>query len=128
MLRPLTLRPRRTNALTLTAYGHAGVVVRSDTYYSLGGGLIVRDGDEGRPSGVQSTSVPHPFRTAVELLAVCDQTGSRISEVIRDNELAGRSSADLNQGLREPWQTMRTCVTSVISRAGVLPGGLGVRR
>ncbi len=90
--------------------------------------FIVRDGDEERPSGVQSTSVAYPFRTAAELLAVCGQTGSRISEVIRDNELAGRSSADLNQGLRELWQTMQTCVTSAVSRTGVLPGGLGVRR
>lgn len=41
-------------SVTLTAYGHAGVVVRSDTYYSIGGGFIVRDSDEERPSGVRS--------------------------------------------------------------------------
>ncbi|UTO62097.1 L-serine ammonia-lyase, iron-sulfur-dependent, subunit alpha [Streptomyces rapamycinicus NRRL 5491] len=80
------------------------------------------------PAACQSTSDPHPFRTAAEPLAVCDRTGSRTSEVIRDNELAGRSSADLNQGLRELWQTMQTHVTSAVSRTGVLPGGLGVRR
>ncbi|WP_030746954.1 L-serine ammonia-lyase [Streptomyces sp. NRRL F-5135] len=128
VLRPLTVRPRHTNALTFTAYGHAGVVVRSDTYYSVGGGFVVRHGDEEHPSGVRSTSVPHPFRTAAELLAVCDRTGSRICDVIRDNELAGRSHTDLSQGLRELWDTMQTCVTSAVSRTGVLPGGLGVRR
>ncbi|MFE9299373.1 L-serine ammonia-lyase [Streptomyces niveus] len=128
VLRPLTVRPRHTNALMFTAYDHAGVVVRSDTYYSVGGGFVVRDGDEERPSGVQSASVPHPFRTAAELLAVCDETGSRISEVIRDNELAVRSRADVSQGLRGLWHTMQTCVTSAVSRTGVLPGGLDVRR
>ncbi|WP_405818156.1 L-serine ammonia-lyase [Streptomyces sp. NBC_00838] len=128
VLRPLTVRPRHPNALTITAYDRAGAAVRSDTYYSVGGGFVVRDGDEERPGGAQWTSIPHPFRTAAELLAVCYQTGSRICDVIRENELAGRSHADLSRGLRELWDTMQTCVTSAVSRTGVLPGGLDVRR
>ena len=127
VLRSRTVLPRHPNALTLTAQDDRGVVIGSETYYSVGGGFIVRDGD---PEHSETTvdSVPFPFRTAAELLAICTATGMPISAVMRANELAARSKKEISQGLRALWQAMQASVASAVSRTGVLPGGLGVRR
>jgi L-serine dehydratase len=126
VLRPRTVLPRHPNALTLTASDDAGGVVRSDTYYSTGGGFIVRDGDD--DEGTAARSVPFAFRSAAELLAICADTGLPISAVMRANELTARPEAEVSRGLRALWQAMQASVTSAVSRTGVLPGGLKVRR
>ncbi|WP_432970581.1 L-serine ammonia-lyase [Dactylosporangium sp. CA-233914] len=128
VLRPLTVRQRHTNAISFTAFGPAETVLAAEAYYSIGGGFIVRDGDDAQPAGATSPPAPLPFRTAADLLTICDDSGLTISQVMLANERTLRSHADIRQGLRKLWQVMEACVHSAIARVGVLPGGLGVRR
>src|SRR5699024_3912250 len=41
--RPLTVMPRHTNALTITAFDSAGETLAEETYYSVGGGFITTE-------------------------------------------------------------------------------------
>src|SRR5918994_7128607 len=46
VLRPLTILPRHTNGMTFTVADAAGEVLHEATFFSVGGGFIVRDGEE----------------------------------------------------------------------------------
>jgi L-serine dehydratase len=41
--RPLTVLPRHTNALTITAFDAAGETLADETYYSVGGGFVTSE-------------------------------------------------------------------------------------
>ncbi|MCI0157799.1 L-serine ammonia-lyase [Leifsonia shinshuensis] len=128
VLRPLTVHPRHPNALSLTAVGGDGEPLSSHTYFSVGGGFIVREGEEALPSPKESPTVPLPFRSGAELLAICDRTGLSVSDVMRENERALRSDSEVRASLRHIWDVMEASVRSSLGRSGTLPGGLGVRR
>ncbi|MBN9173963.1 MAG: L-serine ammonia-lyase, partial [Microbacterium sp.] len=68
---PRTRLPGHPNAMTLRAYAGpasdaAAAVLAEDTYYSVGGGFIRR---EGEPARVSAHPFPLGFDTAAELLA-----------------------------------------------------------
>jgi L-serine dehydratase len=125
---PRTRLPGHPNAMTLHAWDQrSDLPVRSETYYSVGGGFIRRDGDD--PSTVlPSTPVPMPFRTAEALIGLCDETGLPIDAIARRNEEAIRSAVEVDAGLDAIWAAMHECVTAGLADTGTLPGGLGVKR
>src|SRR5690242_17102214 len=46
VLRALTVLPRHTNGMTFTVTDAAGDVVHAATFFSVGGGFIVREGED----------------------------------------------------------------------------------
>lgn len=128
VLRPLTVHPRHPNAVRFTAVDAEGTELSSQTYFSVGGGFIVRDGAETSPTATSPAMLPLPFGSGTELLEVCEQTGLSVSEVMRENERARRSDEEIRTGLRHIWEVMEASVRSSLRREGVLPGGLNVRR
>ncbi|MEU1587405.1 L-serine ammonia-lyase [Micromonospora sp. NPDC005710] len=132
--RDLTLHRRRSlpyhpNGMTFVAYDRAGAVLRSRTYYSVGGGFVVDEAAAGADRiKPDSTVVRYPFLTGAQLLDVTTRTGLSISEVMLANERSWRSEADIRAGLLEIWRVMQECVRNGCERDGVLPGGLKVRR
>ena len=131
VLRPLTVLPRHTNGMTFTVTDAAGDVVHAATFFSVGGGFIVREGEEDAAQQELDASkeeLPLPFRTAAELLEHCAVTGLGIADVMFRNELASRSEEEIRAGLLHIWSVMENCVQTSLKREGVLPGGLKVRR
>ena len=131
VLRPLTVLPRHTNGMTFTVTDAQGAVVHAATFFSVGGGFIVREGEEDAAQQELDASkdgLPLPFRTAAELLAHCAVTGLGIADVMSTNELASRSGEEIRAGLLHIWSVMENCVQTSLKREGVLPGGLKVRR
>jgi L-serine dehydratase len=124
VLSPRVRRPEHPNALTLTAWDAAGETVASETYFSVGGGFIRRDG-EVPPAPV---AVPYAYATAAQLLALCAETGLSIAEIARRNEEAWRSEDEVRSGLDAIWNAMSVCITAGLAHDGVLPGQLGVKR
>ncbi|RNE63737.1 L-serine ammonia-lyase [Cryobacterium tepidiphilum] len=125
---PRTRLPGHPNALTLTAWGATDALpLFEETWYSVGGGFIRRDGD---PVGEAAPPVPIPFPYASsrELLAACDSAGAGISDIARANEEAIHGPDALDAGLDAIWAAMHACVTSGLAGGGVLPGGLHVKR
>ncbi|MET0736272.1 MAG: L-serine ammonia-lyase, iron-sulfur-dependent, subunit alpha [Microbacterium sp.] len=104
--------------------GDEGLLVR-ETYYSIGGGFIRRDG---APPRVQAHAYPLDFASAEDLLALCDERGITIAEAARINEEALRSDEEIARGLDAIWDAMASCVEAGLEADGVLPGMLQVRR
>ena len=117
--------PQHPNALTFTAVLADGASV-AETYYSVGGGFIVQEGesDEDRPS----TALPFPIESAKDLLDHCSAHGLTVPDVVWRNELAWRTPEEIHRGMGAIWRTMKDCIFSGCHTRGVLPGGLGVVR
>ncbi|MCL4105278.1 UNVERIFIED_CONTAM: hypothetical protein GTU68_055409 [Idotea baltica] len=121
--------PGHANGLILWANDAQGDVIFQETYYSVGGGFVLTeaelavgaDTDDGAP-------VPYPFKSASEMLAMCDDTGLTIAGLKRANEQSRISAATLDDGLAALWATMRDCIDRGLTTEGILPGGLKVRR
>src|SRR6476620_9424110 len=131
VLRPLTVLARHTNGMTFTVFDAAGSELRKATFFSVGGGFIVREGEEDAAQQELEESkdeLPLPFRTAAELLKHCQNTSLSISEVMLVNERASRSEEEIREGLLHIYSVMEGCVEVSLKREGLLPGGLKVRR
>ena len=121
--------PGHANGLVFLALDEQGDVIIEETYYSVGGGFVMtadelasgRNTDDGAP-------VPYPFKTAAEMLDMCETTGRPIADLKRRNELSRLSPAALDAGLARIWETMNACIDRGLTTDGVLPGGLGVTR
>lgn len=122
---PRTRLPGHPNAMTITAGDADGAIVAVDTYYSIGGGFIRRDGEEAKLS---TTSLPYSYADAASLLALCDENGITIAELAKRNEIAERSEEEVAAGLDAIWDAMSACVEAGLSADGVLPGILKVKR
>ncbi|MDN3477114.1 L-serine ammonia-lyase [Curtobacterium sp. APC 4022] len=135
VLHPLTMLPRHPNAMRLRSFDATGTETAVETYYSIGGGFIARDGDEepgedvaGTAIPVETDAVPHPFSSGAELLAACATTGLPVSGVALANETATRTEAEVRDRLLRIHAVMEDCVDRSVRRTGTLPGGLEVRR
>src|SRR3546814_4739156 len=122
---PRTRLPGHPNALTLVARDAAGAGIAEETYYSVGGGFIRRDGE---PPRVSAHPYPLDFDDAAGLLALCDEHGITIAEAARRNEEALRDDAEIAAGLDRLWDTMAASVNDGLHTDGVLPGMLRVKR
>jgi L-serine dehydratase len=98
----------------------------SETFYSIGGGFVVKEGEES--SNKLLIDLPFPINTADELLHWCMKTGLSVSEVVMENETAWRNEAATKKGLLNIWHTMKDCIYRGCHAQGELPGGLQVRR
>ena len=96
------------------------------TFYSVGGGFVVREGGSG--TAAEAVALPMPIATATDLLGYCRDHGMTIPEVVRANERAWRDDAAIDAGLDRLWRTMLACVVRGCRAEGTLPGGLDVTR
>lgn len=122
---PRTRLPGHPNAMTITAWDADGAIVAVDTYYSIGGGFIRRDGEEAKLS---TAGLPYSYADAASMLALCDEHGITIAELAKRNEIAMRSEEQVAAGLDAIWDAMSACVEAGLSTDGVLPGILKVKR
>lgn len=122
---PRTRLPGHPNAMTLYALDADGATVLEQTYYSVGGGFIRR---EGEPARVAAAEQPFPYTDAASLLALCDEHGLSIAEIARMNEMATRSEEEVAAGLDAIWDAMSSCVDAGLHSEGTLPGILKVKR
>ncbi|MFE1784648.1 L-serine ammonia-lyase [Streptomyces sp. NPDC059506] len=121
--------PYHANGMTLFAYDSAGLPLLEKTYYSVGGGFVVDEDAVGEDRiKLDDTVLRHPFRTGDELLRMSRETGLSISALMLENEKAWRTEDEIRTGLLEIWRVMQECVARGMSREGILPGGLKVRR
>ncbi|MFI1838848.1 L-serine ammonia-lyase [Streptomyces olivaceoviridis] len=121
--------PYHANGMTLWAHDADGKELLSKTYYSVGGGFVVDEDAVGADRiKLDDTVLKYPFRTGDELLRLTKETGLSISSLMLENERAWRSEEEIRAGLLEIWRVMRACVERGMSREGILPGGLKVRR
>jgi L-serine dehydratase len=121
--------PYHANGMTVFAYDVDGALILEKTYYSVGGGFVVDDDAVGEKKIVpDDTVLKYPFRSGDELLRLTQETGLSIAGLMLENEKAWRTEDEIRSGLLDIWRAMQTCVSRGMSREGILPGGLKVRR
>ena len=121
--------PGHANGLILKGTDAQGDVITEVTYYSIGGGFVLtaaelaagKDTDDGPP-------VPHPFKSATEMLEMAAKSGLSIAQMKRANELSRRPVADFDRALGRIWEVMTACIDRGLVTEGILPGGLNVKR
>ena len=104
---------------------------QSYTYYSIGGGFIEFENEQGEiinPIVDNVVDVPFDFYSTDELLHWCIKTGMQISEIVKENEKTNCTEEVLNNKLDTIWDTMQSCIYKGCNTQGTLPGGLQVRR
>ena len=117
--------PFHPNALTFLVRLHNGESF-TETYYSIGGGFVIREGETG--NALSEVELPFPINTAADLLHWCRKTGMAISEVVLENETAWRTEMETKQNILTIWQVMKECIYRGCHTQGMLPGGLQVTR
>lgn len=125
-LAPLTRKPGHPNALTISATGPDGAPVATETYYSIGGGFISREGEDAADSDDPAGGVV--FDTAADLLRVCSEFSLSVADVALRCEQAHRPDRETYAGLDAIWDAMRACIAAGLSARGTLPGPLRVPR
>ena len=123
---PLTRIPRHPNAMGLEALDADGQSIARDTFFSIGGGFVVRDGDD--EHAVPAREAPLAFRDADDLLRLCDAEGIGIAELAWRNEVALHGEEAAQTGLDARWAAMEACIDTGLAASGVLPGWMKVPR
>ena len=130
ILNGLESLPYHPNALTITAF-EGNKVLLEDTFYSIGGGFVMTQAqaqaDEPVIENVKNP-VPYPYNNGNELLEQCAKHNLSIAQIVRANELANMTEAELKDGIQAIWQVMQDCVNDGCQLDGILPGGLNVQR
>jgi len=117
--------PFHPNALSFLARFDNGETL-AETYYSIGGGFVVKEGEES--SHLAQVALPFPINSSADLLHWCLKTGLSIHEVVMENESAWRSEEKTREGVLKIWQVMKECTYRGCHTTGTLPGGLFVKR
>jgi len=120
------------NGMTLAAYDAGGALLRSQTYYSTGGGFIASKRQMEMPVRDDlieiGPSVPYPFGSAAELLELCARHKKSVSNIIYANENAMRPRVTTDTALDRIAKVMMDCIDRGLNTEGILPGGLNVTR
>ncbi len=115
---PETVLPFHTNGIRFESFGADGTKIDSRTYYSVGGGDVVREGESRKPANSIYT-----MTHIKDIQAWCEQTGLSYWEYVGQTE-----GPEIWDYLHQVWTVMKAAVERGIEAEGVLPGGLGVRR
>lgn len=117
--------PGHANGLIFKAFDEDGQLLAAQTYYSVGGGFVVREGES---LDELQQALPCPIGTARELSAYCEARAANIWEVVMENEQSWRTEAEIKSGLLRIWGVMKNSMYRGCHTEGTLPGGLGVSR
>jgi len=120
--------PFHANGIKFTGFSH-DKEISTDTYYSIGGGFIVREELIHAKENIEiHKTFPYPIQKAKELEEYCKQTQLKISEIVLENERSLRSDEEIDFEIKRVWNTMLECMYIGCHTEGKLPGGLNVRR
>ena len=119
--------PVHPNTVRFAALDRDGRELCRQTWYSLGGGFVRREG-EAETSAAAETQIPFDYADAAELIALGDRSGLTIAEMVRANEAAFADDASINARLDRIVAVMFDCIDRGMRNDGELPGGLKVRR
>lgn len=117
--------PFHPNAVTFLCTFKNGEEI-AETFYSIGGGFVVKEADDNIARG--DVHLSFPIDTANDLLHWGRKTGLSIADIVLENESEWRSEKATKEGVLKIWQVMRECIYRGSHIGGELPGGLNVKR
>jgi L-serine dehydratase len=126
---PEGAQTRHPNGVRFSAFDSKGNTLTSEVFFSIGGGFIVSDAEGAGSAPMMATAqLPHPFRSAAELLEMAAEKQLTIWDLMLENESAVRSAEEVRSGILRIWSVMQGCIERGMRTEGILPGGLNVRR
>ena len=125
--------PFHSNGVRFSAFAADGSLLEERRYFSVGGGFVVSQEEADASADhprlvVDATVLAHPFSSGDALLEITTATGMSIAQVMRHNEHAWRTDAELDAGLDHIWDVMKACVARGCRTEGHLPGMMKVKR
>jgi len=125
--------PFHSNGVRFSAFASDGSLLEERRYFSVGGGFVVSQEEADKAADdphlvADATVLTHPFSSGDALLAITRETGMSIAQVMRVNEHAWRTNAELDAGLDHIWEVMKACVARGCRTEGHLPGMMKVKR
>jgi L-serine dehydratase len=123
----LTPAPKHPNTMRFIARDGQGKVLADETWLSVGGGFIIREG-AGEDASAAAPKLPYPFRSGAELLARGRESGLSVAEIMRANEAALRSEGEADAHADRILDVMFASLDRGLTQSGPLPGGLKVSR
>jgi L-serine dehydratase len=115
------------NTMTFAAYSEAGDMLVAETWFSIGGGFVAREGDAAI-GGSDDVELPFPYRSGRDILTMSKASGLTVAEMVMANEVAQRPRDAVLAHLDAVSDTMFACIERGMRGAGILPGGLKVPR
>ena len=105
------------NTLDFEAFRN-GKIVGKDRYYSIGGGEILKEGEE-----KQSEKDIYEHNSFSQIAEVCKSRNIRLSDYVFEHE-----EEDFRVFLSDVWHIMSASIMQGLTHTGKLPGGLEVER
>ncbi|MDD3118276.1 MAG: L-serine ammonia-lyase, partial [Victivallales bacterium] len=114
------------NTIRFELTDRAGATVFSRTYYSIGGGFILCEGESEPEPGIP----PYLYANMRQFRHTVVSTGLEPVEIIRRNEqaLSGLTGEEIDRRLDRIIAVMTGSVTNGLCTVGVLPGSIGLQR
>ena len=97
-------------------------------YYSIGGGFVVREGQDDDDIMNRAEDTKYPCHSAKDILNNCKKLNLRISELVFLNEQTWRKPKEIRAHALNIWSEIKSCIFRGVNNKGILPGGLNVRR
>jgi L-serine dehydratase len=114
------------NTLSFTAFDEHERELRTEYFFSVGGGFVLAEGEEAIPAS--TVEVPYAFRNGAELLAIGRTHGLSIDGIVLANETAVATQDAVRERMRRIRAVMDAAIDRGIEQEGELPGGLRVKR
>lgn len=116
---------KHPNTLTFVALKNKNLV-HQETYYSVGGGFVEREGDD---KGAESTyKLLYPIDKVSDIHSHAKKEDKTLATIIWENEKCIRSEEEVKSEVQKIFDTMVESVFVGCHSEGVLPGGLRVHR
>lgn len=119
--------PFHSNGMTFSAFSADGGVLAEETYYSIGGGFIIRENEQPQPS-CGAKAFPYPIQCAQDLLLYTVENKCSITDIVLENEKTLDTEENVRTRLLQIWDAMLRSVYTGCHTLGELPGGLHVKR
>ena len=120
--------PFHANGIRFIAVSAEGETY-SETYYSIGGGFVVREERVSARENLKAFNrFPYQVENAAQLQEYCQRENKTIWEIVLENERSLRTDEEIDRELQRVWDTMLECMYIGCHTEGTLPGGLQVRR
>lgn len=119
--------PEHSNGMKFTIYKGKKILL-DETYFSIGGGTVLRQDEMSQNHEHVKYDVPHQFDTCSELQAICERTNLSFSDIVLQNEVCLQPEANVFSYLKKIENTMEAAIDKGMRGNGVLPGGLNVKR
>ncbi|HCJ93919.1 MAG TPA: L-serine ammonia-lyase [Sphaerochaeta sp.] len=117
---PEDFKPFHPNALSLCAYDSDHGKLAEKTYYSVGGGKVV---EEGELASAHKSIYPKYLSKMDHILAYCRKEGMQLWELVVKYE-----GPEIFAFIEEIWDVMTAAIERGLEQEGVLPGGLKLQR